>query len=180
MLIDKSYFVGELNIPGAGDEAVEDRLNYFIKIYEPELLRTLVGYELFKAFMAGYKTEQKYKDLLNGKEYTDSNGKLQKWDGLRIIDGSMKLSLVANYIYWFWQKDQFTLSSGVGEVKPKAKNAVSDSPANKMIAAWNKIQPWVCDLFTFLKENSDDYPEWDSTTQYAILEKFKPVNRFGI
>jgi hypothetical protein len=177
-LIDKSYFVGELNIPNTGQLEVEDSLNHFIKKRETEFLRLVLGYPLYKAFLAGYSATAKYQDLLNGKEYTDTNGLVQKWDGFRQKEA--KQSIVANYTYFYWQKDQATLSAGVGEVKPKAKNAVIDSPANKMIRAWNEIQPRVKELFAFIKANREAYPEWDSNSEYQVLMKLKPINRFGI
>jgi len=89
-LIDVSYFSGgELTIPNTDEAAVAERLTVFINKYEPEFLQKLFGYPLYKAFVAGMAImppAQRFIDILYGKEYTDLQGRIQKWKGLIVTD----------------------------------------------------------------------------------------------
>lgn len=84
-LIDKSYFFGDITVAQKSDPAVTADLQWFIDEYEPKLMLSLLGYELYRDFKAGLQEDpipQKWLDLLYGKEYTNSTGKLTKWEGL--------------------------------------------------------------------------------------------------
>lgn len=104
MLIDKSYFVGDLNIPNTGDLPVSERLTWFILLNEPDFLQKLLGYPLYKVFIAGLNVtppttpEQRFIDILYGKEYTDLNGLQRKWQGLIVTDNPT-LNLAGGYVY---------------------------------------------------------------------------------
>ena len=83
MLIDRTYFVGEINIPNTNG-ANGDVLDLFIDKYEAEFLQKALGYELYKEFKNGLVQDpvaQKWRDLLEGAEYT-FNSRLHKWNGL--------------------------------------------------------------------------------------------------
>lgn len=84
-LIDRSYFIGDINIANTHKVDIGERLDWFIEKHETPLLQDLLGYSLYKAFMAGLQgapVDQKWTDLLQGAEYTDLGGKLKKWMGL--------------------------------------------------------------------------------------------------
>lgn len=104
MLIDKSYFVGDLDIPNTGDLPVSERVTWFIQKYEPMFLEKLLGYPLYKVFVAGLNVtppvvpEQRFIDILYGKEYTDLNGLSRKWQGLIATD-IPTLNLAGGYVY---------------------------------------------------------------------------------
>lgn len=91
-LIDASYFVGDISIPNTDDAGVGGRLTLFINKYEPLFLQKLFGYPLYKAFVAGMTVtppatpDQRFLDILYGKEYTDFQGRLQLWKGLIVTD----------------------------------------------------------------------------------------------
>lgn len=88
MLINLTYFVGELSIPNTDSLPVQERIDWFIKKYEPELLQKLFGYEFYKAFIAGITVvspttiDQRWLDLIYGVEYTNRYNRLAKWRGL--------------------------------------------------------------------------------------------------
>lgn len=90
--IDASYFVWEINIPNTDETAVAERLTLFISKYEPLFLQKLFGYPLYKAFVAGMTVTppatpaQRFLDMLYGKEYTDLQGRIQKWKGIIVTD----------------------------------------------------------------------------------------------
>lgn len=91
-LIDVSYFVGELTIPNTDETAIAERLTGFINKYEPLFLQKLFGYPLYKAFVAAMSVTppatpaQRFLNILYGVEYTDFQGRLQKWKGLIVTD----------------------------------------------------------------------------------------------
>lgn len=84
-LINRTYFVGELSIPGLDKDIVQRDLDALIAKREPELLRDILGYVLYKAFTEGLQVDPvdpKWTNLLLGSEYTDRFGRLQYWKGL--------------------------------------------------------------------------------------------------
>lgn len=83
--IDRTYFVVERNIPKTDDLDVQQNLDALIQKRETELLRDLLAYPLYKAFIAGLSepvVDAKWTALLLGGEYTDRFGNLQYWRGL--------------------------------------------------------------------------------------------------
>lgn len=267
-IINKGYFYGDLAVPQVDDTAVGNLVAYFIKQYEPKLLTNLLGYSLYKDFIAdiyalvpvpggeslssityeyvvgrgqstdpsvntsilrdarlknkiyeieirglgpvsvdeftdrsdliggfdmidgtswedgmrifvkivgvqsGYSdnsgllcsdvscNQQKYIDLLLGKEYTNRNGELTKWRGLTYCSGTYRASLIANYVYYWYIRNQASNSSPSGEKETKTENAESVSPRYKMARAWNEMSEWNLELREFLLSNSATYPEY--------------------
>lgn len=87
--IDASYFVGDLTIPNSGSPEVAERISWYIQKYEPLFLQKLFGYPLYKAFVAGMANtppDQRFLDILYGKEYTDFQDRIQLWKGLIVTD----------------------------------------------------------------------------------------------
>lgn len=165
-LIDTTYFFGDLSIAQITNEAVETSVQLLIKQREPELLIDLFGYELYKNYLAGVATEQKYKDVRDGKEYTTRAGKLAKWRGLK--NSTLSQSLIANYVYYWYLRDQASVTTGTGEKTAKAQNASNASPRVKMARAWNQMVKWNWELVEFLLSN--DYPEFISHYGSCELE----------
>lgn len=90
MIINSSYFIGDLNIPHTASPEVAATLNTIITQREKEYLNKLLGYELYKAFINGLAVTtpaQRYLDILLGQEYTGFDSRLHKWEGL--IDTSI-------------------------------------------------------------------------------------------
>lgn len=204
MLIDASYFVGELNIPNTDDLSVLSELTSFINKYEVNFMREALGMDLYRAFMnalgqtsAGYLNvtegkanediDQKWKDLLNGKEYIGLDVRLHKWIGFVSVadDVSGKKSPIANYVYYWWMRSHATQSTGVSEVVANADNAVNVSVAEKASRAWNEMVEWIHDLIWFMDYSSsfadyNYYPGWWLQNRYRLLKTFRPINAFSI
>jgi hypothetical protein len=178
MLIDQSYFVGELSIP-TNTAGTLERLDLFIKKYEPELLQEILGYELYRDYKASAPIAVPYTYLQNGKEYTDRTGRLVKWQGLRQTS-PVKKSLVANYVYYQWLRDQDTQNTTIGVAQAKSENAARVSPIDKMVNAWNEMSAWIKDLICFLEQHPDDFPQFRRVDRWYILGRYRPQNRFGI
>lgn len=177
MTIDKTYFFGELMLSQVQSEEGAAALQLIIDSRETELLTRLLGYELNKAYqaalllevaadpdavptpIAAVLLEQRFIDLRDGKEYTGSNGATVKWPGLRFTVGTSKKSLIANYVYWHYLRDNHTFTTGSGEKKsPLAINAL---PTAKLNRAWNEMVDWNFQLNDFLNKEIATYPEYE-------------------
>ena len=179
MLIDVSYFVGEINIPNCSidditngvENPTNDNLMRFIRKYEIEILRSALGMDLYRNFMnalgqksdgTGYdnvtngrannSVDQKWKDLLNGAEYYGLDSRLHKWQGFIALqdDTSSPKSLIANYVYYKYLKNAASLTTGIGEVISNADNSTNTSIMNKSVNAWNEMVEWLHDLIWFM------------------------------
>lgn len=189
-LIDSTYFVGDLNIPNTDKDYVLERLQYFIEKMERQLLQDILGYELYKPLVAAfdqaeddssYTYETRLGNILNGTEYTGQDSRLHKWKGLvYVTESEVKGSLIANYVYWHWLKDQTTQTTGLGESATQAQNSTLTSPTIKMVKVWNEFAYQVQELFYFLQSNQLSYPEWTSFYKMAAARIFAPANQFGI
>jgi hypothetical protein len=185
MLIDRTYFVGELNIPNTSQAAIGSLTDHFIAKYEEEWLREVLGYTLHKAFRAGWQAPspaQKWTDLVDGVEYT-SNAKTKFWRGLvSAVSGesSFDLSPIANYVYYWYIRNNYTQTSTMSEVKATNENAAIANPSLKMVRAWNEMSQWICELVDYLDAKKDDYTEWADQDVWRMRKKFRPINEFNI
>ena len=87
-------------------------------------------------------------------------------------------SPIADYVYYYWLKFNHTQTSGLGEVRSDAQNAVRVSPKHKAVKAWNDMVDKTWLLYEFLKVNAATYPEFqdhlnDCEVQY-LLTKINP------
>lgn len=272
-LIDRTYFVGELNIPNITQAAIGSAVDLFIEEYEDKLLNDVLGYTLNKALKAGLQevtVDQKWTDLIEGVEYTH-NSKTKYWKGLvtqpptvlnaldalnpidvvvgrgQLYDptptststtipavlvgktftidkrgvgkliageysvvgniltlasgqfaiddvytykaatlaintsiGTNKESLIANYVYYWYQRNNHTQTATTGEVKPQNENAVIANPSLKLVKAWNDMSAWICELVDYLDAKKDDYTQWADQDERCMQRKFRPINEFNI
>lgn len=190
-LIDQTYFVADLQVANTSNDAILERLQFFIDKYEPELLQDILGYPLWRLLFLELEANEddslatlstRFDKIVNGVEYIGQDDKLHKWRGLIFHneEGNLKQSMIANYVYWHWLKDQNTQTVGLGEVATQAQNAILVSPMKKMNRAWNEMSRMVAELFYFLQSNRDDYPEWTDTNWILRQRFFAPQNQFGI
>ena len=95
MIIDTSYFFGDLLIPQKSQPTVNADLLGFIKKYEPKFLSELLGYGVYKDFIVGIadvSPAQKWVNLLQGAEYINAYGERSRWQGLiRSVGGSVSI-----------------------------------------------------------------------------------------
>lgn len=183
IIIDYTYFIRNINIPNIAptpNNPILERLNSFIEKYEPECLLNILGYELYKLLLT--ESSQRMLDIIYGAEYFDEVGDLRKWNGL-VYDP--KISLIANYIYYFFQEASATQTTGVATSVSKTESAVSVSPADKMINAWNFFSSETKSLIIFLwmkKDGSDKrvYPEFSSSQYFKTVDFSRHNNIFGI
>lgn len=280
-LIDHTYFIGELNLPGTNKTDMQKRLNLFIVKYEQKFLTELLGYDLYTKLIAGLKVgpvEQKWLDIVFGTEYYYA-GRTHRWKGLiELPDGvtaaidtdnfytviagrgqmydpvanassviippqfvgsitkvsrrgvgylradeftitgnilqltgytfvsgdtffyekssnisltplgnSLPLSIIANYVYYWWMRNEVTQTAMVGEVMTTTENAVRVSPSGKMARAWNEMVEGSWELIRFLDAFPDTYTQyrspyryWNSFTRARMSDVFYPINEFNL
>lgn len=188
-LIDHTYFStpGEVFLPNTERTDVQERIDYQIASLEDKFLQDILGYPLWKAMNDGLSQmviDQKWLDLRDGKEYTGIDDQPHAWMGLRQVYTSapftIKKSMIANLVYWYWQKENSTQTVSLGEAAPNAENATIVSPKPKMIAAWNQMVDWICDLQYFLDSNISVYPEWQNRYNFFQMRNYRKQNPFDI
>ena len=168
MLIDTTYFVGEILIPGlTGDNIIVtgnvEEVTRFIKKYEKEYLLHELWVELYNAFVSGLNEDPVE----------------QRWKNLRALltDSEIPYSPIAEYIYYHIMRDRMTSSTGLGsEVEATAENSSIATNTHKMVRAYNSavrtgrfIRTWVANRMTV-------YPEFYRSGNYTLTT----VNSFGI
>lgn len=185
-LINSSFFIRNLNIPNIETPVSPDtnkvlqRLISFIAKYEPECLQKILGYPLYKLFLT--ESSARMTELLYGAEYLDECGITQKWQGL-VHDTD--ISLIANYIYFYYQEASASQTTGVNTSVIKGSQSVLVSPQDKMINAWNFFSSETKSMISFLwmkKDINDErvYPEF-TAHQYLITKRLStPINFMGI
>ena len=190
-LIDGSYFKNEIYIPNILENgSYTDDITDAIEKYEPDLLNLLLGYELYKALLSdlnnGTPQSQRFKDLVNGAEFT-LRARLLKWDGLK--------NMIAYYVYFNYVYYNNIHLSGVGSMQIDAENSKRVSPFDKLQVAWDRFQkqyaafdfyetelyfrdegmkvdnlPGTFNMlptaYNFLYTNKSDYSEWVFTPIY--------------
>lgn len=274
MLIDRTYFVGELSIPNTSTAAIGSLVDLFIEKYEEKFLQSVLGYSLYKAFKAGLlvvPVAQQWTDLIEGVEYTDLNNQVRFWKGLVsqppsvlnaldalntiavqvgagdtydpiagvnsvtipaalvgkdfIIEqrgvgqlvageysivgnvltlttgvfaindiylyksatlaintstGTNKSSPIANYVYYWYMRNNHTQTASTGETKGKHENADYANVSTKLVRAWNEMSECICELVDYLDARKDVYTEWADQDTWRVKGWFRRINEFNI
>lgn len=171
MIIDSTYFTGNLTIAQLSQPEVRDDLELLIAREEPKYLKLLLGLGFYNAFIDGIDpisgAEQRWLDLLNGIEY-EYNSRDYEWIG---FENDLKQSPIANYIYAQYLKNLVETMTGVGTVKPATENGSLASATPKIVRAWNEMVEWQKGLIRYLRENRSIYPEWKPySSNYWFLQ----------
>lgn len=158
-LIDYTYFVDELQIANCFTDAdVQTWLNASIARKQYEFLNKLLGPDIYLEFVTWYNinpadTTNTFYKLLNGDVFT-FNGFSYNWVGLV---NAQKMSPLANYVYYFYQRNNATQTTSPGEAKTNSQNATASSGYNKQKQAWDKMAEWVR-VFEFFMNNYYNTP----------------------
>jgi hypothetical protein len=160
VIIDSTYFTGNLTIAQISQPEVSDDLDLLIEREEPKYLKLLLGLGFYNAFIAGIDpisgAEQRWLDLLYGVEF-EYNGRDYQWIG---FETDTKQSPIANYVYTEYLKNLVETMTGVGTVKPATENGSLAFASPKIVRAWNEMVEWQKGLILYLRENRIIYPEW--------------------
>jgi hypothetical protein len=141
MIIDSTYFKGDISLPNLDSSWNSENLNNFITKYEKIILMDLLGSDLYLKYIAGIAAvtpDVIWTNLRDGCEYTvDYNGSdyIVKWEGLKNSD---KISLLSYFTYFYLVKDGHISLGGVSTSVNKTQNSETISPIKKLVNAWNQ------------------------------------------
>lgn len=152
MLIDLTYFTGEILVAQRSQLEVQEDLNRLINKYEPKVLTDLFGKTMYAAFKSGIEAAEPEARWTNLK-----NGVAGEWMGLA---NDAKLSLIANYVYCKYLRKENTQNVGIGTVETKGENSRKIAPIDTYVRAWNEMVGWICELHTYILDHASDYPDY--------------------
>lgn len=189
-LINTDYFIGETLLPGAsnsvpGGSYSANAVCRAIDVYEPEFMERAFGYEFYQKILTEITVDPEptigiWYDIVYGCAFRNHRGVLVKWDGLK--NPTNKTSVIADYVYYWFSRNQVTNTAAIGEVKAKAENSTTASAAQKQVSAWNRMSRQLCVLYELLESKDSNgekvYPEF----VYRDTHRFelRPINVFGI
>ena len=136
-----SFYVNDLEIPqaisqpsiGSNTPTASDKLKDCITYVERSVLLNALGlanYNLLQTALADLPASaQKWKDLVDGKEY---DGK--KWIGLKDPK-----SLLCYAVYYHFLDENSAFWSTMGIIKPESENSNNVTPAFKLATAYQKF-----------------------------------------
>ena len=138
------------------DGATSERLQACIDKYEPKFLQKLLGYEFSQDLLAYVNdiaaiANPIYDAILQGEEYTDECGVLQKFEGI-------KLSIV-HYVYRYWRKENATNATENGDViqgvEATSKNT---SSVPRLVEVWNQMVENNIKCYDYIESDIQNYP----------------------
>lgn len=191
MITSRSYYKGLLNIPNIDDTAPNSsllgnvsELDVFLKEHERDYLIKSLGYSLFKEFQSHLEVvdpatvqtvkdsaPQKWKDLMNGKEYINE-GRTANWRGLVFADEGLQRSPIAYYVCYHFLESDLSRYMGTGVQREKVKNSAFADPTPKAVKIWQKFYHLTVEnntdevaLFQFMEDmnklDKSTYPGWE-------------------
>lgn len=142
-IIDTTFFINEFYIPlantpvsGMTSQVTPNNsgvLNSLIQEVEKDVLLNALGLANYKLLQTALvdlpNADQKWKDLVNGKEYGD-----YIWEGLNSSKGCLVNAIYYTFIH---QNSEYLTALGVS--KPNTENAVNVSPFAKLANSWQRF-----------------------------------------
>ena len=145
MIIDSTYFeennfIANINEPDPNNRT-SDTLSMLIEVTERNLLSNTFGFEMYQDLIKYYKDDSltpptEYKNLVDGCIY-EVEGKKRFWSGLR--NQATKESLIADLVYYEYQINNITQTTGIGEVSIDIKVGNKANVLPKTTRAWNRF-----------------------------------------
>lgn len=123
-IISATAFTLELNIANIDQPYVQERVNGFIDKYTKKFLKQLYGNDMGNLFVNALavippiEAGDRFFDLAQDSDLQDA---------------------LASYVYYWYQRDGVSFSSGEGEKRSKAANSVDTQMIHKAVRAWNEM-----------------------------------------
>lgn len=179
-LIDKTFFVRDINIPNTTNAQILATLESYISKHEPKFLQRILGYPLYRLFISG-STTGRMLALKSGSEFTGLDGELYKWNGL-VYDTDQ--SIIANYVYIKWMVANTTKTTGVAVSSTNTGETKSESPRDKIITASYMMFEEGKQLLHFLWANKNVdgtrmFPEFKLMNLTEAKSFIKPITGFA-
>jgi hypothetical protein len=146
-IIDSTYFTKgwtfipnnkNLNAEPVGSPSAQSEIDFFIEVYEPDLLLNSLGVTLYDELQTeidNTPSTQKWIDLIDGKDYA-INGKTKRWNGLK---GANTQSLIAFYVYCQYLRNDNSTYLTTGIAQNTANNAERSDPTPKFVKSWTRF-----------------------------------------
>lgn len=160
----------------------------FIGLEEVKYLRGFFGYELAKIIIEALDAfidsatplPTRIADIINGAEFTDWYGRLQKWEGLKRPTDLE--SPIADYVYYHWRRMKISDTTISGEMVNEPESSTDIGAGQKMCTNWNIGVEQNAILHDFLRANSATYPEFVFSVigQQEKRNLLSKINLFGI
>lgn len=177
-LIDGTYFKGDIALPyleaggvGVGrilTSAGESVLGDFIRKYEAEYLRGVLGRRLYGALLRGLAVPEPLPVWVDLKEALTCST-------------TGKDSPIAYYVYFFVSNWGQTRTSLKGEKKDKSTFAGEASNSGKAVMAWLHMQERTEDFLHWLREHWGDYRKYSGAMRPGdCVFLTHTANEFGI
>lgn len=162
-LIDPTYFIRELSIPGLADTetAPRTRLTEYIDGEARYVLKEALGVELFEVFDTFIDQDGNlspsapdiWQRLVNGFTYQEA-GRQLRWEGLIYTEGTFKTSLLAYYVFYRWMFNEISFLGTAGEYVPNAKGATTVRSNQRQITAyWKFLEMYQGDFYSDVYQN---------------------------
>jgi hypothetical protein len=191
MLIDSTFFVGEISLPNLDKAMQAAKILEAITAYEDEVLERVLGPNLFNSYKTDATTARMVALINGGVAFSfDLSGTTinRTWNGLKVKGKSF----IACYVYFHHTANNVTTTTALGEMEAKAELAAKAASKDKMVRALNKASELIgqgnillrdkldtythsndaASLFNYLLANKSIYPEWECIP-------IKKINVFG-
>lgn len=175
-IITKVYFRnGELTLPIDGINSKTDaEINFFITEHEPIILKKVLGYVLYKAFITGLAVAPtpltKWLDLRDGGKEYEYNGVKNEYLGIKQI--------IADYVFAQIIDDKSTyITSSGGARQTDSENSLSADPTTKYNFAINDINSRQKTLDGFILSSNETDPLTYENYEPTLQER---INYLGI
>ena len=161
------FFNGNISIPNSTPTKPQgELLQDFIVEYERKYLVSFFGQlqavEIQLEIANPSISNLPYYDIINGADYVDLEGNARRWNGFAYDSNNLYSSPIANYIYFHYQQNAVTQTTGLGEVKQAVQNATMADASHKLARAWNNMVELNCDLHDYLVSIKGTYPTFDA------------------
>lgn len=185
--IDYTYFINDISVPATtfGSDSFASVINR----YEPEILKQLLGYDLYKALIddldGNYVPQSaRFLALVNGADFSFTYGAYTistRWNGFKNAE---KISLIAYYVYYSQKNQNENFNSGAGIANPKLENADKINPVPKLVDIYNKCDELYGDIPNSLLRGryyNKDYPYFTTVNNPIWInpkEYFLDINNY--
>jgi len=163
--IDNTYFIGDISLP---IDQVAGKITQCIKTYEPEILKAVLGFDLYKNYLIGLAENpilSKWTDLQNGKDFqVDSI-----WYNWRGFLNTNKESIIAFYVWLKFVQTDGSYISGAGIKQTESENSTVDNTYRLLTINYNKMVDMINELDFFINSNLSDYENYWPKTFTKIL-----------
>ena len=157
----------ELKLPIDNIDDIQD----YIDEHEPIILKKVLGYALYKEFIAALAgaPAQKWLDLRDGDEYTDTSDDLQDYEGIQQI--------IADYVFFEIVSNIQSYTTDSGVFGGATENSERSNPRYKQVFAYNDMVDRLFYMNGFINAandaTTDTYENFDDSNTTKLITETK-------